>query len=94
MDLSISIEGGVANELFKVSDAPVGSTPPEELGLTRRPAPDLPVPVPSASGRDMHVVIISVCNQKSGVGKTTTTISLGAVLVELGREVLLVDLDP
>ena len=38
--------------------------------------------------------IITVCNQKGGTGKTTTTVNLSAALAELSKKILVVDMDP
>ncbi len=85
-------ELSIAPRAASDEDEALDDSPNGSLGPTGRPKRHIPEP-PLLNGHG-PAKILALCNQKGGVGKTTSTINLGAALTEFGRRVLIVDFDP
>src|SRR3954471_296760 len=85
-------ELSIAPRAASDEDEALDESPNGALGPTGRPKRH--IPEPPLLNQHGPAKVLAICNQKGGVGKTTSTINLGAALTEFGRRVLLVDFDP
>ena len=91
-DRTSSVDLSLAPRAADDNDEPSDYESPNGTGPAGRPRRH--IPEPPLLNQHGPAKVLAVCNQKGGVGKTTSTINLGAALTEFGRRVLLVDFDP